>query len=341
MRTVVRVLAGILGVVIAVPLGLLAVAGVQYLRNDHPIALPAPRGPHPVGRVLVDWQDTARHRELMVFLWYPARDGATGQHSEYIPGKWGELAAQGMFPIPAKRLREIRSSTIENAPLIDSAVPVLVMLPGMGRIPAHYTTFAEELASYGYFVAGVTPTGSSRPVVFLDGRTVEGSDEDLSDRAKAQQLIEVWAGDASFTLDELRRDQRFSSHLDTARTGIFGHSFGGDVAARVPYRDPRFLRAVDLDGAFYGDSPGKFDKPLLILESAEGSGTIDRSICDRDRTKCEVRTFPKAQHMNFSDASIFPSRFPLPKSMMLLGDVDGPQFLREVSDSLRGFFDRM
>jgi predicted dienelactone hydrolase len=154
----------------------------------------------------------------MVFLRHPARDGSTGQRSEYIPGKWGELAAQGMFPIPARRLWEIRASAIENAPLIDSAVPVLVMLPGMGRIPAHYTTFAEELASYGYLVAGIAPTGSSRLVVFPDGRTVEGSDEDLSDHARAQQLIEMWAADASFTLDELRRDQRFSRHLDARRT---------------------------------------------------------------------------------------------------------------------------
>jgi len=289
----------------------------------------------------VDWQDPTRHRELMVFLWYPARDAAAGQRSEYIPGKWGELAAEGMFPIPAKRLREIRSSAIENAPWNDSAVPVLVMLPGMGRIPAHYTTLAEDLASYGYLVAGVAPTGSSRPVVFPDGRTVEGSEEELSNPAKAQQLIETWTADASFTLDELRRDQRFASHLDAARIGIFGHSFGGNVAARVPHSDPRFLRAVNLDGAFFGEPPERFDKPLLILESAEGSTTIDRGICNRGPAPCEVRTFPKAQHMNFSDSSILPSRFPLPKSMMLLGDVDGPQFLREVSDSLRGFFAQM
>jgi len=44
MRTALRVLAGILGVVIAVPLGLLSVAGVQYLRNDNPIGLPPRTG---------------------------------------------------------------------------------------------------------------------------------------------------------------------------------------------------------------------------------------------------------------------------------------------------------
>jgi predicted dienelactone hydrolase len=147
-------------------------AYVQYRHNDRPIVLPAPRGPHLVGRVLVHWQDARRNRELMVFLWYPAREGAAGQRAEYIPGKWGELAAQNMFPIPARRLREIRVSAIENAPLIEATLRALIMLPGMGRIPAHYTTLAEDLASYGYLVAGVTPTGSSRPVVFPDGRVL-------------------------------------------------------------------------------------------------------------------------------------------------------------------------
>jgi dienelactone hydrolase len=277
----------------------------------------------------------------MVFLWYPARDGATGQRAEYIPGKWGELAAQNMFPIPARRLREIRVAAIENAPLIEATLRVLIMLPGMGRNPAHYTTLAEDLASYGYLVAGVTPTGSTRPVVFPDGRVVEGSEDEPSDPATAQQLIETWAGDASFAVDELRRDQRLGGRLDDSRIGIFGHSFGGSVAARVAHRDSRFVCAVNLDGAFFGPSPERFEKPLLILESAEGSTTIDRSVCDRDRAKCEIRTFPRARHMNFSDSSILPSRFPLPKSMTLLGDVDGPEFLREVSDQLRGFFGEM
>jgi len=36
---------------------------IQYRRDDHPIVLPAPRGPHPVGRVLMDWEDRARNRE--------------------------------------------------------------------------------------------------------------------------------------------------------------------------------------------------------------------------------------------------------------------------------------
>ncbi|HWE50903.1 MAG TPA: hypothetical protein VG273_14005 [Bryobacteraceae bacterium] len=144
---------------------LVVAALIQYFRNDRPIEIPAPRGPHPVGRILADWKDAARDRELMVFMWYPAQGGASGKRPEYIPGKWGELKARGMFPDPAKRLREIRVNSIENATPDEGAHPVLVMLPGMGRIPADYTTLAEDLASEGYVVAGVTPTGSARPGV--------------------------------------------------------------------------------------------------------------------------------------------------------------------------------
>ena len=340
MRTALRLFAGLVGFLITAILGLALVVYVQYRRDDHPITIPAPRGPHPVGRILADWNDAARHRELMVFLWYPAPDSALGPHPEYIPGKWGELALRQMLPIPSRRLRAIRVNAIDNAPVAGDALPILVMLPGMGRIPADYTTLAEDLASHGYVVAGVTPTGSSRPVVFSDGRVDWGSEDVPVDPAQAQQLVDTWAGDASFALGRLERDGRFASHLDLARTGIFGHSFGGNVAAHVLSGDTRFSRGVNMDGSFFGD-PIKLDKPFLILESNDSETLIDRTICDRDPAGCEVRTFPKALHMDFSDSAILPSRFPFPKSMLLLGDVDGQQFLYDISDDLRTFFARM
>jgi dienelactone hydrolase len=265
-----------------------------------------------------------------------------GRHCEYIPGKWGELEAQRMLPIPARRYQEIHASAIESAPLASGVMPVLVLLPGMGRIPAHYTTLAEDLASYGYVIVGVTPTGSSRPVVFSDGRVVEGSefDPDVESRAQAQQLIETWAADASFSLDQLCREPHFAARLHLNRTGIFGHSFGGDVAAHALRLDSKFSRAASLDGGppFFGDSITRLDRPLLILE---GGPEIHRTACDFDRTNCTIRSYADARHMNFSDAGILPSRLPFPKSLMMLGDVDGAQFLRDVSDRLRDFFSQM
>jgi dienelactone hydrolase len=342
LRTLLRLAALLFALGLAGALALVLAFYIQYRRDDQPIVLPAPRGPRPVGRVLMDWNDRARNREVMVFIWYPAQPGAAGKRVEYIPGKWGELEAQNMIPIPEKRLREMQGNALEGAPVADGAKPALLLLPGMGRIPAQYTTIAEDLASYGYVVAGVTPTGSSRPVVFSDGRVVEGKEDwNLDDKAVAQQLIQTWVGDASFAVDQLARDPRFAGRIQLAKLGIFGHSFGGNAAVHALHLDPRFLRAANLDGGYFGDPDGSLDKPLLILEGAAEIDPEWKKACNSARAHCTTGVFPLARHMNFSDAAILPSRFPFPKSLMMLGDVDGRRFLYEISERVRAFFDQM
>jgi len=61
--------------------------------------LPAPTGPDEVGRMEFDWVDTSRpdpdspsgHREIVVWLWYPASPKNGAEVAEWVPGKWGEL----------------------------------------------------------------------------------------------------------------------------------------------------------------------------------------------------------------------------------------------------------
>jgi hypothetical protein len=43
---------------------------VMYRLDDRVISLPPPRGPHPVGRSVMQWHDKGRNRDLMVFIWY-------------------------------------------------------------------------------------------------------------------------------------------------------------------------------------------------------------------------------------------------------------------------------
>ncbi|HWE50902.1 MAG TPA: hypothetical protein VG273_14000 [Bryobacteraceae bacterium] len=173
--------------------------------------------------------------------------------------------------------------------------------------------------------------------MFADGRVEQGSELLPSNPATAQQLDDTWSADASFALDQVEHDARFAGHIAEDRVGIFGHSFGGNVAARVPQRDARFTRAANLDGAFFGESPVVIEKPLLILYAASDTG-IDLSFCRANPAKCNAVAFPAARHMNFSDAGILPSRFPLPRALLLLGPVDSAGFLREISDRLQMFF---
>jgi len=336
-------------VLIALCLGLLAglaivlAVFIQYRRNDRPIVLPSPRGPHRVGRVLVDGKDGRRDRELMVFVWYPAKEGADGRKCDYIPGKWGEIEAAKMLPIPAHRYQQIEVSSIEDAPFAPGSHPVLILLPGLGRIPPHYTALAEELASHGYLVAGVTPTGYSSVVVFSDGRQVAGREFDPGEAGpiESQKAIDIWASDAAFALDQLAVDPRFKAHIDPKRVGVLGHSFGGCVAAHLVARDARFLRAAVLDSEFFGQPIGKLNRPLLILESGTRIEPEWETLCASNGAKCTTQLFPRAGHMDFSDAALLPSRFPLPRSLLMLGDVDGLQFQRDVSNRIKLFFDEM
>jgi len=330
----------------------LGIAGVQYYRNDRPIVLPKPRGPYLVGRVLLDWTDDRRHRELMIFVWYPAPPGTVGRTAEYVPGKWGELAGKGRFPIPARRIRETKVSAVEHAPLLAGRHPLLILSPAMGSIPADYSTLAEDLASYGYIVAGVAPPGSARVVVFNDGRIVSGEDGiDLEHRELAQPLVERWVGDFTYVLDRLAADPIFKQNIEWNRVGVFGHSFGGAAAMHALLIDSRFKRGANLDGAPQGKEITGLTKPLLIVngeplplsQKALNDKILDelKRICDSGSGGCRIQDFPQAGHMNFSDAAAWPSRFPIPRSHFGLTGIDGPAFLRKISDLLRSFFDEM
>lgn len=323
-----------------------------WCRVDRPIALPKPPGPNAVGRQLFDWKDPNRTRELMVLLWYPADPGSSHTTTGYVPGQWGKLAAHGMFPLPARRIQQIQVSAIEHAPMLQGRHPLVVLLPAMGRIAPDYTTLAENLASFGYIVAGVTPTGSARVVVFSDGRVVRGTDGvDLAHRGQAQPLVDRWVGDASFVLDRLSTNPALWAHVDANRIGIFGHSFGGAAAIHALQSDRRFERAANLDGAPEGTALTGLHRPLLFIFGAPLPPSLralndqiwdeSKRICETGTAGCRWEYFPEAGHMNFSDAGILPSRFPMPRSRLDLTSINGPAFLLKVADLLRAFFDRM
>ncbi len=326
-------------------IALAAIAGMTgaYLHRDQPASIPATRGSHPLGRVLFDWMDSRRNRELMVFVWYPAKTRAAGHTAPYLPMKWGELAGWN---------RTVMVNAIEGAAIAEGKLPLLILSPGMGRIPTDYTTIAEDLASYGYVVAGVTPTGSARVVVFSDGRVVKGSEGvDLEHRERAHLLIERWVGDFSFVLDKIGAETFFVQSIRPDRIGVFGHSFGGAAAIHALRTDQRFRRGANLDGAPQGDLAKGLKQPLLVIWGAplpaRQKALNDRinadmqAICTSDLAGCQMEDHPEAGHMNFSDAAILPVRFPALRFRQELTNIDGLAFLRKTTDLLRAFFDQL
>jgi len=147
------------------------------------------------------------------------------------------------------------------------------------------TVQAVELASHGFFVVGIDHTFATDLTIFPDGRQVRtklghpldySSDEALQAKINiAEEQVGIRAADVRFVLNDLERQDRidppglFAGRIDTAHVAVFGHSFGGAVAAEVCLTDPRVRAGANLDGFVFGESlKAGFRMPFLIIETA-------------------------------------------------------------------------
>ena len=231
--------------------------------------LPKPTGPHPVGTVALHLVDPDRHeprtdradgrRELMVQVWYPAEcDG---------PGEPYRTFAE--TTLKTQHLARVRTHAALGVPVAKTPArhPVVLFSPSIGGRRNHNVVQAEELASHGFVVVGIDHPFDTDLVVFADGRVVRAGVNPGD-----EERLRIRVADARFVLDEIERRGRADStglltgRLDTSRVGIFGHSFGGAVAAEMCLTDSRVTAGIDLDGSIYGEAAKRgFGKPFLVF----------------------------------------------------------------------------
>lgn len=345
---------------------LLAVAGYVAwvgVRRGQPVTLPAPSGQYPVGRVNFDWTDHSRldplasragvPRELSVWMWYPAQRGVGGERAPYAPGVWGQLHVQGPPGFLEGSFGTVRNQALGGVPVARGRFPIVVLEPGMGLSAPQYTVLAEDLASHGYLVAGVTPTYSANLTVLhaeAVHSTVAGNPPDLGGHtgpaaAVADRLVDVWSEDARFvasTVAELDRNGPFAGRLEQDSVAYVGHSFGGATALQACHTDPHCAGAVDLDGTQFGSVvQAGLHAPLLIVgaENSCVTGTCrarsaeDRADRDTAQSLLSASTGPTwcysvdgAQHLNFTDDAALFLAPPL-RNLFALGSIDGDRGL--------------
>lgn len=248
------------------------------------LTLPAPTGPYEIATVplhLVDhtrqdpWSSTPHPRELMVNLWYPARDVG---HFQQVPWmspaplvyycrELEEFLAMspdtppgqppGNIPVSLEGVEFPITHARQGAPVARSArrYPVVLFSPGYSYDREMGTTLVEDLASHGYLVVTASYTYEAWEIEFPAGRVERGRHDPGNDLTRdPYTAITIRLADTRFILDQLAALQAghnpdaerrplpggLRGCLDLARVGIERRSACRSVTWERP---PDALRA--------------------------------------------------------------------------------------------------
>jgi hypothetical protein len=360
--------------------GMLSVVGIALFMGlllfDHnwDTTLPALTGPFAVGRTTYVWTDATNedpmapqpgtNRELVAWVWYPARRGQPPQAlDDYFPAPWRTAVERqwGMWRFLSRDLSRVRVHSLRDADLSPQqhSYPVALMTGGPS-----FTNLAEELTSHGYVVVSFDAAYRTSDVVFPDGRVIARLPQNNLDlvsgsefEALANRLTQSGSADMSFALNELEGlnasdpSGKFKGKLDLQRVGAFGHSLRGAVALQFCHDDARCKACIDVDGLPLGSAAREgITQPLLFLMSDHRGDSDDEesgvaranfgSIFDRlSPDRWSEITIRGASHYMFSDDAVLKSPLMM-RALRRLGlvGIDGRRQLAVANHYISTFF---
>ncbi|MFJ3308952.1 alpha/beta hydrolase family protein [Streptomyces sp. NPDC086549] len=300
--------------------------------TSSPAELPAPTGPHAVGRDilhLVDehrqdpWVPSAGPRQLMVSMYYPARPG-TGGPAPYMTTEAARLMLQMKLPgttIPPEAVSETRTWSRTDAIPLHGRFPLVLLSPGFTMPRTEISSLAEDLASRGYVVALVDHTYENSGTTFPDGQTLTCTVCDDPDAYPPQTIEDSRAKDLSFVIDALTSHRHpawpFAHMIDTKRIGVAGHSLGGASAVPTMAHDKRVLAGVNLDGTMFVPVPdnGLGGRPFMMIGHPTGAGEDPTWTDAWGRLKGWKRwlTFEGSNHASFTDVPVLADKLGIPE----------------------------
>ncbi|MGF1427234.1 alpha/beta hydrolase family protein [Kitasatospora sp. LaBMicrA B282] len=294
-------------------------AGASSASGAAQLTLPRPTGPHPVGVVPLHLVDPARpdplagpghFRELMVSVWYPARDVAGYPRAPWLEaGVLQQLLASAGFPADA--VAAPLTDGHQGAPVRRTGrrLPVVVYSHGAHSHRGDTTVVVQELASHGYVVVTVGHTYDTF-VQFPDGRILAPVFDRRYPMGPAQ-----CADDLRFVLDCV--DQLAAGHnpdadhralptglagaVDPQRIGVFGWSKGGTAAALTTIEDPRVRAGLSFDGPMQPTITTDLDKPFMMMTAVFGR--------DADPDAAEFWTHLRGWRLNIQAAGAVHSSY--------------------------------
>jgi predicted dienelactone hydrolase len=271
----------------SIGLGLIGAITSAVLFYLYPIfTFPVPTGRYAVGTISIDLVDKSRlelcdpttttaNRELVIRIWYPTLANNSPK-TPYIEDP--RLIPSGLF----SHLGLVKTHSSQAAPIAATAVPypTIIYTPSWGGFKTDNTFQTQELASQGYIVIGLEHACSVPMAIYPSGRVIRSNlsaDYTSSDAAMANFLkvarsqLDLRTQDVRFILDrlpELNAHPILKGNLNLDRIGIFGHSFGGAVAAQACAIDTRLKAGMNMDGLMFGSSSQTgATQPFLFMNS--------------------------------------------------------------------------
>ena len=245
-----------------------------------------------------------------------------------------------------------------------------------------------ELASHGYVVVSLDHPYHAFFTRDTDGKLITVNRDFINDCMNAnndmteEKIYEVskdWiklrADDVNFVLDTLEGAadnsnfndfwfedktaesdvKEVTSHIDTSKIGLTGHSMGGATAVEVGKQRDDIDAVIDIDGTMLGNIKGVkdgkyiiddtlYEVPLFVLDNAQSKKELEElvdypypNITIRDNCTTYYETyFEGTLHMDYTDLPLFS---PVLAKMLGSGDVDH-EYCSDLLNSLEvEFFD--
>lgn len=286
--------------------------------------LPTPSGKYSIGRQAFDWTDTtradafstdrAKYRELMVYIWYPARRVAHAAQAEYFPGA-NELATdpaarQAMEDMFGPNWRLMASGAITSHAVTDArpvmqpgGFPVVLFSHGYTSTTFSYTAQIENFVSHGYVVVAIEHTYAAGIVVFPGNRirlfreparaASAPNDPMQAMILSAEKGTQTGAEDVRFVLNMLaEKKMPLAKIMNLGRVAAVGHSYGGTLSARACQLDTRIKVCVSEDGevnpvgAFFDYSDHTaLRQPFFLIEVGSHPADTELSRMHESRTR--------------------------------------------------------
>lgn len=315
------------------------------------VVLPGPTGPYPIGTVPLHLAGGPDGRELMISVWYPARDAA-----RYPRARWMRAAPLRELLVSADFAADAAAAPLTaghlGAPARRGKCPVVMFSHGAHDHRADNTIIVQELVSHGYVVVTVDHTGDAFSE-FPDGRVIV-PDSSMGPGA--------FAADIRFVLDRVEElaagrnpdaDRRplpvgLARTLDPHRIGMFGWSKGGTATAIVMTEDPRVRAGLSIDGPMIPAVTADLDRPFMLV-TAENTRAASPAVAEfwshLRGWRLEVRA-DGAMHGSYEDVQALLPQLAKITGLSdaalhdLIGDLDPGRSVRIQQAYPLAFFDR-